>query len=210
MSIFISKHSLNVISMNTYNKLLEKRQIRVFVSSTFKDLHRERNFLMRRTFPKLQEEALKHGISITEMDLRWGITEDESKLGKVLQICLEEVDNSVPFFVGILGKRYGWIPTLNDINNQIIETAPQVKKYIENHISITEMEFLYGAFEREENMNAIFFVTKDEPTIKDKSDEKLQKLREKVINNGQYPVFYYDSPEDISTQVETYFIEFFE
>lgn len=107
MSIFISKHSLNFISMNTYNKLLEKRQIRVFVSSTFKDLHRERNFLMRRTFPKLQEEALKHGISITEMDLRWGITEDESKLGRVLQICLEEVDNSVPFFVGILGKRYG-------------------------------------------------------------------------------------------------------
>lgn len=196
--------------MNTYNNLLEKRQIRVFVSSTFKDLHRERNFLMRRTFPKLQEEALKHGISITEMDLRWGITEDESKLGKVLQICLEEVDNSVPFFVGILGKRYGWIPTLNDINNQIIENAPQVKKYIENHISITEMEFLYGALEREENMNAIFFVTKDEPTIKDKSDEKLHKLREKVINNGQYPVFYYDSPEDISTQVETYFIKFFE
>lgn len=210
MSIFISKHSLNFISMNTYNKLLEKRQIRVFVSSTFKDLHRERNFLMRRTFPKLQEEALKHGISITEMDLRWGITEDESKLGKVLQICLEEVDNSVPFFVGILGKRYGWIPTLNDINDQIIENAPQVKKYIENHISITEMEFLYGALEREENMNAIFFVTKDEPTIKDKSDEKLHKLREKVINNGQYPVFYYDSPEDISTQVETYFIKFFE
>lgn len=58
---------------------------------------------MCKILPKLRDEVLKYSVAISEMDLRWGITENESKLGRVLQICLGEVDNAMLFFY-----RYNW------------------------------------------------------------------------------------------------------
>lgn len=43
---------------------------------------------MRRTFPKLRQIASERDVFLTEVDLRWGITEEESKTGKVVDICL--------------------------------------------------------------------------------------------------------------------------
>ena len=87
------------------NNLIDNRQIRVFISSTFRDMQDERNYLMKRTFPKLRKLAAKRDVTLTELDLRWGITEEESKSGKVVEICLREIENSIPFFIGIIGNR---------------------------------------------------------------------------------------------------------
>ena len=86
------------------------RNIRVFVSSTFQDMSAERDELVSRVFPVLTQKAAKRKVSLTVIDLRWGITEEESKMSKVVEICLEEIDKSHPFFIGLLGNRYGWIP----------------------------------------------------------------------------------------------------
>ena len=193
------------------NHFIQKKHIRVFISSTFKDLFLERNVLMRRTFPKLREEAQKYGIALSEVDLRWGITDDESKLGNVLQICLEEVDNAIPFFIGIVGKRYGWIPQKSDINEHIIEEYPSVENYLKEELSITEMEMRYGVLSRDEDINALFFIPEeedDEICLYEK--EKLHKLKNMLLNNGKHPVFKYSCPQDISNKVEEYFIDFIE
>lgn len=53
--------------------------IRIFISSTFQDMHAERDFLIKKIFPEIINEAAKRFVSVVPLDLRWGITEDEAK-----------------------------------------------------------------------------------------------------------------------------------
>ena len=89
----------------------DNRQIRIFISSTFRDMLAERDYLVTKIFPSLRRYCEEREVSIFELDLRWGISEEEAKQGKVFDICLKEVRNTKPFFIGLLGERYGWIPT---------------------------------------------------------------------------------------------------
>lgn len=50
------------------------RQIRVFISSTFRDMMRERDLLVKEVFPELRRKCAKRFVTFTEVDLRWGIT----------------------------------------------------------------------------------------------------------------------------------------
>ncbi|XP_042557018.1 telomerase protein component 1 [Dipodomys spectabilis] len=83
--------------------------IRIFISSTFRDMHGERDLLLRSVLPALQARAAPHRISLHAIDLRWGITEEETHRNRQLEVCLGEVENS-QLFVGILGSRYGYVP----------------------------------------------------------------------------------------------------
>ncbi|XP_004390075.1 telomerase protein component 1 [Trichechus manatus latirostris] len=85
------------------------RSIRLFISSTFRDMHGERDLLLRSVLPTLQARAALHCISLHGIDLRWGITEEQTRRNRQLEVCLGEVENS-QLFVGILGSRYGYIP----------------------------------------------------------------------------------------------------
>ena len=86
-------------------------EIRVFLSSTFRDFVHNRDLLVKQVFPELRRKARERGVEVVDVDLRWGITEEESQQGKVIPICLGEVDRCRPYFVGMLGERYGWIPS---------------------------------------------------------------------------------------------------
>ncbi|KAH0505878.1 Telomerase protein component 1 [Microtus ochrogaster] len=90
------------------------RNIRLFISSTFRDMHGERDLLMRSVLPALQARAFPHHISLHAIDLRWGVTEEETRRNRQLEVCLGEVENS-QLFVGILGSRYGYIPPSYDL-----------------------------------------------------------------------------------------------
>jgi preprotein translocase subunit SecA/nephrocystin-3 len=89
------------------------RQIRVFISSTFSDMQEEREYLFYNVFPKVRKVAESRDVKLVEIDLRWGITYEESSNGKVLEICFKEIGNCRPYFIGILGDRYGWCPEIN-------------------------------------------------------------------------------------------------
>ena len=86
------------------------RTVRVFLSSTFRDMHAERDHLVKVTFPSLRERLLPYRVELYDIDLRWGITEDEAKNEKVIGLCLDQVDECRPFFLAFLGHRYGWVP----------------------------------------------------------------------------------------------------
>ena len=73
------------------NSVIDNLSIRVFISSTFRDMQDERDYLMRRTFPKLRQLASAKDVTLTELDLRWGSTEEESKSGKLMDICFREI-----------------------------------------------------------------------------------------------------------------------
>ena len=69
----------------------DNRQIRVFISSTFRDMMAERDYLITKVFPVLRRYCEERELSLFELDLRWGISEEEAKQGKVVEICLDEV-----------------------------------------------------------------------------------------------------------------------
>src|ERR1051325_8443955 len=82
------------------------RAFRVFISSTFVDMREEREELVKRVFPELRRRCEARGVAWGEVDLRWGITSEQRAEGRVLPICLEEIERCRPYFVGILGERY--------------------------------------------------------------------------------------------------------
>jgi hypothetical protein len=84
------------------------KEIRVFVSSTFKDMGIEREQLVKSVFPELKHLCLERGVFFTYVDLRWGITAQDSQDGQTLNLCLNEIDSCRPYFICMLGERYGW------------------------------------------------------------------------------------------------------
>lgn len=82
------------------------RTVRVFISSTFRDMQSERDWLVRFVFPKLRQELLQRRIHLVDVDLRWGVTTEQD----ALSVCREVVDECRPRFLCMLGGRYGWVP----------------------------------------------------------------------------------------------------
>ena len=175
------------------------RQIRFFISSTFEDMQEERNYLMRRTFPELRELALKRNVVLTVLDLRWGITAEEERRNEVVEICFREIENSIPFFIGIIGNRYGWIPEKEP--NPESKYYKEISQYIKKRLSVTDMEMRFGVLEREEEINAFFFIKEQQKASADKSLESLKK----AVNESGYPTYTYSSIENLAEQVKKNF-----
>ena len=57
--------------------LARSRKIKVFISSTFMDMHNERDYLNTYIFPRIHEYCKERFIEFYPIDLRWGITEQE-------------------------------------------------------------------------------------------------------------------------------------
>uniref|UniRef100_A0A3Q1AT66 TROVE domain-containing protein n=1 Tax=Amphiprion ocellaris TaxID=80972 RepID=A0A3Q1AT66_AMPOC len=100
------------ISSLVHCSVLRWRGVRVFISSTFRDMHSERDVLVRSVFPELRRRAAQHRLHLQEVELRWGVTEEESE--RAAQLCLSEVCRS-QMLVGILGERYGMAPPKPDL-----------------------------------------------------------------------------------------------
>lgn len=87
------------------------KTIKVFLSSSFQDMHEERDYLKRHAFANLRTELESKGMRFQVLDLR-GSTADPtlSEEEAVLRMCLRGVEDCVPRMVTLLGDRYGWIP----------------------------------------------------------------------------------------------------
>jgi hypothetical protein len=78
--------------------IYSNKVVRVFISSTFYDMHAERDHLTRVVLPSLRRHWLPRGVDVVFVDLRWGITKDDSiRLGST-QLCLKEIDNRISAF----------------------------------------------------------------------------------------------------------------
>ena len=117
------------------------RNVRVFLSSTFRDMHAERDHLIKVTFPALRERLSPHRVELYDIDLRWGITEDEARDEKVIRLCLEQVDECRPFFLAFLGHRYGWVP--RQVPADTTARYPFAARF--PGVSVTELELRHGA-----------------------------------------------------------------
>ena len=121
----------------------QSRSVRIFLSSTFRDFGEERDLLVRKVFPALRAKLRERFVDLVDVDLRWGITAEQAERGEVLPICLAEIDRARPFFVGMLGERYGWIPPAEAFDPDLVERQAWLSDH-RGGKSVTELEILHG------------------------------------------------------------------
>lgn len=178
MKPLTTTHTTNAQDMD--NDSTRRREIRVFISSTFADMHRERNHLVKKVFPAFAAECRRRNVEFTPLDLRWGITEEESRSGRVVEICMDEITRTRPFFIGLIGGRYGWVPDRADAAgfDKLSERYPWISDYFNKGMSITEMEMQYGVLDSQADIHAHFFIRRDS-SIPRKFREKDAAVEEK-------------------------------
>ncbi|XP_030831949.1 TPR repeat-containing protein DDB_G0287407 [Strongylocentrotus purpuratus] len=153
-----------------------KREIRVFVSSTFRDFEEERELIIKKVFRELNRLCLDRGVFFTYVDLRWGITEQQSKGGRTIEICLREIDKCRPYFICMMGDRFGWSQSskfkdeLLDKSYDTVVDAYRQFKWVDDYrfnSSVTQLEVMYGAMRKHKEIKKerIFFYLR-KPMVK--------------------------------------------
>lgn len=183
------------------------REIRIFISSTFSDMQGEREYLIKKVFPRLQAEAKKNDVTVVPIDLRWGITEEDAKNGKVVEICLDEIQNSRPFFIGIIGHKYGTCTTKEELfkNRNLKDKYGPFLEDINGKLSITELEMQYGVLKHKNPIDAFFYFKTGDDAPEDAV--YLSRLRNAIQKDGRYPIASYDTPETLGEQIEEAFLK---
>ena len=177
-------------------------------------MHAERNHLITVVFPQLRKLCESRGVIWGEVDLRWGVPDEAAAEGKVLPICLEEIRRCRPYFIGLLGERYGWVP--QSIPEELLESEPWLKKQFRGRKSITELEILHGVLRNQDMAEHAFFYFRDpdwldrlppdavrEDFISEDVDsaKKLIKLKNCIRASGMQVRENYPSPEALGSLV---------
>ncbi|QDT89933.1 tetratricopeptide repeat protein [Gimesia algae] len=155
------------------------KTIRVFISSTFRDMQAERDHLVKYVFPALRARLEPHRIRLIEIDLRWGLTKEQAESDQVLDLCLQQIDHCRPYFIGLLGERYGWVP--RSLPSEATAKYEWLKER-ESH-SITELEVLHGVLNHPEMDRHSLFYFRDATPIKTIPSDQQSLLLEMASQN---------------------------
>lgn len=162
----------------------------------------ERDYLIRQVFPVIRKACRERQVEFTEIDLRWGVTREEAEQGKVVRICLEEIDRCRPYFLSLLGERYGWAPQYTDLDHksELLALFPFLENSLKEGLSVTEMEIIHGVINNPEMIDHSFFYLRSleltellgkqfsAPNDYTESDialrQKLEQLKDKIRESG--------------------------
>lgn len=188
-AIIKRRRDLHMVTKKSVNKS-------IFVSSTFRDMQVERDALRDYVLPRVNEFAAQYGRAVEIIDLRWGVdtssvTEAEQN-HKVLRTCLDEIERSRPFFLGLIGDRYGWTPPHQDM-----EAALDAARFSLDGLdkSVTELEIEYGVL-RAENPPVCFFYFRESPDYSGMSKEQRGIYQDDAINTEKL--------EELKRAIRTY------
>ena len=133
------------------------RVVRVFVSSTFRDMHAERDELVLRVFPQLRKLCEERGVTWTEVDLRWGITDEQSGRGRSAA-DLPGGDRPLP---AVLHRPAGRALRLGAGRDsaRLIDEQPWLAEHREK--SVTELEIIHGVLNNPAMANRACFYFRD-------------------------------------------------
>ena len=145
-------------NMKDYAKQTGKYTFRIFISSTFADMHAERDYLREHAFRRLSAELSREGYGFLPVDLRGSVEETYSDTERnVFHMCLRRVDDCRPRFLGLVGERYGWICYNEKTENGSDPESVRIRRVIDDICgetgltrkeirdrSMTHIEMLYG------------------------------------------------------------------
>ncbi|KOO28055.1 tetratricopeptide repeat domain containing protein [Chrysochromulina tobinii] len=131
-------------AMRRMYKKEQPHALRIFFSSTFRDMDGEREFFARRYAAELRTLARAQGVFVTFVDLGAGSTPHaESSQEEVVHIGFKQLKQS-RYFVHFIGSRYGWRPSIEELKKDTVQEFDCLRTYIPGR-SITEVEVVYGA-----------------------------------------------------------------
>ena len=136
------------------------RVVRVFVSSTFRDMIEDRNELMAQVWPALRKFCRGRAVEFVEVDLRWGVTEEQAQRKETVRRCLAEIKRCRPYFIGLLGERYGWMPGPEAYSPALLEEEAWLRDEVAKR-SLTELEILHGVLNDPDMAWRSFFYFRD-------------------------------------------------
>ncbi|MDR1883640.1 MAG: DUF4062 domain-containing protein [Prevotella sp.] len=163
----------------------------IFISSTFNDMHAERDYLVKYVFPELAEWCEARKLRLRDIDLRWGVTSADSEANNTVKVCLENIDACRPFFLCFLGQRRGWTPDMTEgkeVSRETLEEYPELYRCKGN--SVTEIEIEHALLapmlriieeekrEQPRSEHALFFFREDNFT------HRLTPEQRKVYTNA--------------------------
>lgn len=171
-------------------KQIEAGKNSIFISSTFIDMHYERDLIHERVLPMINEVGEAYGQQITFCDLRWGVNTGEldnnEGAKKILSVCMDEIERCRPYMIVILGERYGWIPE-QDLIRETTKRYPELDLE-ELEQSVTALEIEFGALSKEGQLGRTLFYfreMKGTPSEQYRSEgtyhaKKLQQLKARI------------------------------
>ncbi|MEI6486226.1 MAG: tetratricopeptide repeat protein [Sphingomonadales bacterium] len=181
------------------------------MSSTFRDFGEERDLLVRRVFPALRARLRERFVELVDVDLRWGITAEQAERGEVLPICLAEIDRARPWFVGMLGDRYGWVPEADAYDPGLVEQRPWLDEH-RGGTSVTELEILHGVINDPAMAGRALFYFRDPAYAKAKGGDyvsalpednaHLEQLKDRIRASGFPVVEGYPTPAALADRLE--------
>ncbi|EAL63771.1 TPR repeat-containing protein [Dictyostelium discoideum AX4] len=194
---FVEKNS------NQVKEEFSEREIKIFISSPFKDMQLDRDQIVKVVIPRIRKLCIERDIVLSYVDLRWGVTSNQSEQSTGLSMCLKELEKC-NILIGLFGERYGWSSQekqdpksqqlLQSTLDRAIQDFPWVKNYRDS--SITEIEFRMLLNQRQQQRNGFFYFRDpyylEEVSQMDKnnfvsegqrSKEKLEKLKQEIIKS---------------------------
>jgi hypothetical protein len=99
-------------SMEEIRRVMPKKKLMVFVSSTFDDTHLERDILHKNILPFLQRMGQQHGIQVILYDMRFGVKDENTLRHMTWETCKEAIKQCHEgsdglFFLSLQADRYG-------------------------------------------------------------------------------------------------------
>ena len=181
-------------------------------------MHAERDYLVKDVFTELREWCEARKIHLVDIDLRWGVTEADSSSNNTVLACLNNIDESRPFFLCFLGQRRGWVPKIGEVSSETLDEYPEIINVIGRN-SVTEMEIEHallspmkhivdGREKQEIPVNHALFYFRKPDYLDDLTNEQrkiftneaepdmvsanreLEIFKERIKNNREYTVDY--------------------
>jgi hypothetical protein len=148
-------------------------------------MQEERDVLVKKIFPQLHKICADRGVGFTEVELRWGVTEERVERGEVLPIWSAEIENCRPYFIGFLGERNDWVPEF--IPEELSDDQPWLKENRQR--SVTEPEIEHGVLHNPKMAGHAFFYFHDpsaSPVHSENSDvqNKQVELKNRIDESG--------------------------
>lgn len=131
--------------------------IRTFISSTFLEFEEERKFIHKELIDNLNKSLHRHNLKIELMDMMYGANEDISNKNVTLDVCLNEIERcqqsiNYPYFIALIGWRYGTILPPKKINQNIFSILIQ-------HCNSNDKTYLQKYYRQDMNdINEDFFL----------------------------------------------------
>lgn len=167
----------------------DDKTVRVFISSTFRDMHAERDHLVTVVIPELRERVERLGLEFFDVDLRWGVPAKDAngETANSWEYCRQWINRFEPFFVCILGQRYGWEPEPEQLKDLDDRQRQQAKKR-----SITDMEVRHAVLNDRRKRRSYFYLREDEAPASASEfvdppplTDKLKQLKNEIRSCGR-------------------------